>query len=852
MAKIPRARIIFLICAMSAFAMASAGTFSYRFNSTPLPKAIQRIMANHPELDINFIYNELENYSTSASVHADNAYDALRQTIGLNPVTVVKSKNTYYVEALQHGKYVYTGRAVGTGGEPVVAGTVLLLAPKGSTVITYGITDSEGRFKIPCDRSNVIGKLTCMGYKPKIKSFSSFAVGDVVMSDMPVNLKAVTVTGEQMRTYSDRNVYRPTQRQKNTAMDAIDLLRRMAIPQINIKMSDNSVETADGRPVAIFIDYTRATAEELKGLRTGDVRRVEFSYSPSDPRFMGETNVVNFILQSYQYGGYTKLMASESFFTGLQSDASVYSKFKYKSMTYDLFIQSCNSNHHHAGSSATSSYLLAGGAETAEWVDRTQTTTGSHYVENTLPVTFRATYDSENFQARNTLAFTYTDKPHDDNEGTVDFTSGLFSPSTYATEKSSDVKTVAYYGSFFFSFPRRFTLAVYPAASYTGNVQNFCYTTNETSIINNAREKATDLNLDALLSKNLGNGHYLYLSGFGGRTDYRVNYSGDYPAYDRLMAAFAGGTVKYGFYTDNVSADARIGVRYQHSRTNAFVEKEFYPFGDISFGWSPNRHHSINLYLNYSKESIPDNGKSPNVLQENEVLYYRGNPNLRCSHMFSTSLNYSWSATSWLRISPYVSFLGLVDRWTPVYSPYGNGRAILRSYENNGDHLWTSMGISATATFFDGNLQIQLMPRQDFYHATGTLPVNYNPFILVSSVQYYMGNFYFSGYFNSPLTSLWSNYDTIIKTRSSLKLEAGWSKSDLNIRLAVVNPFRTSWDYSTTRCQYEYYKDRMTNYDPQTHFSLQLSVAYTFGYGKKVNHGDEVGGAGTGSSAILK
>lgn len=102
------ARIIMLLIAMSAIVMANAETFSYRFNSTPLPKAIQRIMENHPTLDINFIYNELENYNTSATVHADNAYDALRQTVGLNPVTVVKAKNTYYVEALQHGKYVYT------------------------------------------------------------------------------------------------------------------------------------------------------------------------------------------------------------------------------------------------------------------------------------------------------------------------------------------------------------------------------------------------------------------------------------------------------------------------------------------------------------------------------------------------------------------------------------------------------------------------------------------------------------------------------------------------------------------------------------------------------------------------
>ena len=154
-----------LICAMSAFVMANAETFSYRFNSTPLPKAIQQIMENHPTIDINFIYNELENYNTSAAVNADNVYDALRQTIGLNPVTVVKSKSTYYVEALQHGKYVYTGRAIGFDNEPVVAATVMLLAPKDSTVLTFAIADEEGRFRIPCDRTDVIAKLSCLGYK---------------------------------------------------------------------------------------------------------------------------------------------------------------------------------------------------------------------------------------------------------------------------------------------------------------------------------------------------------------------------------------------------------------------------------------------------------------------------------------------------------------------------------------------------------------------------------------------------------------------------------------------------------------------------------------------------------------
>lgn len=846
------ARIIMLICAMSAFIMASAETFSYRFNSTPLPEAIRRIMENHPDLDINFIYNELESYTTSATVDAGNAYDALRQTIGLNPVTVVKAKGTYYVEALQHGRYVYSGRAIGRDGVPVAAATVLLLAPKDSTVLTYGIADADGRFKIPCDRTGVVVKLYCLGYKTKYVDCRSFALGTIVMDENAVRLGEVKVGGDGALLYSDRNVYLPTQRQKNTAMDAIDLLRRMAIPQIVVKLAGNSVETTDGRSVAIFIDYARASAEELKGLRTGDVRKVEFSYSPSDPRFMGEMNVVNFIMQKYEYGGYTKLSADESFFTGLASDVSVYSKFKFKSMTYDLYAESRNINNHHTGSSGTSSYLLSPDGETPFWAQRKQTLTGSHYVENTVPVTFRASFDSENFQMKNTVGFTYTATPENDNDGTVGFSPELFKPSVYTTEKNSDVKTVSYYGMFYFTFPRRYNLSVYPSASYTLNNQKSLYTADKTVIRNNAREKANDLNIDATLRKDLGKDHYIYLSGFGGRTEYRVRYSGDYPASDRLMSAFAGAALKYGYYTNSVSADFRAGLRYQYNKTNNLVEKELYPFGTVNVGWSPSRSHSLNLTLNYSKETIPDNGKSPNVLKENELLYYRGNPDLSSSHMFSTSVSYSWNALSWLRISPYARFLGLFDRWTPVYSSYDNGHAILRSYDNNGNHLWTNFGISATASFFDNNLQIQLMPRQDFYHANGSVPVSYNPFIFLGAIQYYLGNFYFSGFFNSPLTSLWSNYDTIIRSKSTFEVEAGWSKSDLNVRLTVSNPFRTSWEYSTTESKYDRYADNMTNYDTNAHFSLRLSVAYTFGYGKKLQRGDEVGGAATGSSAILK
>ena len=128
---------------------AIASSYTYTFRNTPISEAIVRISKDHPEINISFIYRELDNYRTSARIHTDDAYDALRHAIGLNPISVIKDGDHYYIEAFQHGKFSYSGRAVSGNGEPVTAATVMLIAPKDSTVITYGITDRSGRFVIP-------------------------------------------------------------------------------------------------------------------------------------------------------------------------------------------------------------------------------------------------------------------------------------------------------------------------------------------------------------------------------------------------------------------------------------------------------------------------------------------------------------------------------------------------------------------------------------------------------------------------------------------------------------------------------------------------------------------------------
>ncbi len=665
-------------------------------------------------------------------------------------------------------------------------------------------------------------------------------------------LDEVVVNAKLNTTDASGVYFIPSSNQKNSAQNGIDLLRRMALPQIKVSLTDDNVTTNTGEVVTIYINYTKASAEELEGLKTSDVRKVEYFYSPSDQRFMGERNVVNIIVQPYVYGGYTKLSLAEKFFIGLSSIASVYSKFTYKNMTYDIFIGSSNFNNHHNSIESNSQYLLPNYENNYFWINRLQQPENSRFAKNILPVSFRASYSKKCFQMKNTVAFTFQDTPHSYAEGLLYFSPEIWQPQDYTSSSSSKVRTLSYNGNFNCNLPNQYYLTITPKVSYSHNNQNYRYASDESIICNIAKEDSYSASVMAMGRKIFADVHYLFIRGFGGYSNYKVNYFGSTVFTDRIKESYAGGSVQYGYYTDRISADMLLGIRGEWNTTDSQYDTEIYPFVSANIGWSPNQKHSLNLSLSFSKEPMSSNLKSPNILKENEMMYYCGNPNLKNSPNFIVNLGYNWIPNNWLQISPFVQFFGIFDRYVPIYSPYMDGNAILRKYENDGNHYRTQIGVAVTANLLNGNLQLQVMPSQFLYKSTGYYKMQYNPFALSCSVIYYLGNYYVSGFYEMKNRTLWTNSGTIYKDRSQLQFSAGWSKSELNIRIGIVNPFRTSWIYSSKDLSSPVYKEHVTSYGTTAHFNLNFSITYTFGYGKRVTRNNEIGEQSNASSAILK
>lgn len=317
----------------------------------------------------------------------------------------------------------------------------------------------------------------------------AFAQTEAQDSIKTKELGEVVVEAQMQRINAEVSTYIPMARQKNAAQNAVSLLSMMSIPQISVDPVSQAVQTAHGQNVSIFIDYLPATTEDLSGMKTQDVKKVEYFMHPSDARFQGTKYVINFVMQKYEWGGYTKLNANKWFGVN-RTEGSVYSKMAYKRMTFDIFADETYLTNKHIGQNLAENYRFTDlYGEGPQSVVRKSETESSHYSNNSNNVSFRALYNTSSIQVSNRIAYSLTDIPHNDVNSRLTYSTDLFPTSNSSTIASSRDWAIKYNGDYFFKLSQQFALNIETTYTYGNNKSDSHYsTTNRLSIINNAKE----------------------------------------------------------------------------------------------------------------------------------------------------------------------------------------------------------------------------------------------------------------------------------------------------------------------------------------------------------------------------
>lgn len=236
--------IIILICCL-AFAGVQAQKITREYNNVPLNDALRQLNELSEKYNISFLYNELEDFRITTSIHHKTVPEAIRQMIGFYPIRMTVEGREIVVECPQQADSRYKGTIIDEQGHPIAYANIALLSPNDTTLITGGVSNESGFFVIPCARQPVLARISFVGYKTGYVMLNTRNVGSIKLKPETIMLNGVKVTGERIVSGTENGhlVYNmPILLQVFPADNAYDAL--ISIPGVNeIKRKDFVLRT---------------------------------------------------------------------------------------------------------------------------------------------------------------------------------------------------------------------------------------------------------------------------------------------------------------------------------------------------------------------------------------------------------------------------------------------------------------------------------------------------------------------------------------------------------------------------------------------------------------------------------
>jgi len=667
-------------------------------------------------------------------------------------------------------------------------------------------------------------------------------------------LNEVVVEGQMQNVKPGISTYYPESNQKKSAQDAIDLLSQMGMAQISVNPVSNSVLTLNGNTVSIYIDKQPASQAQLDALKPEDVKKVEYLVYPTDPRYQHKPYVVNFTMRRYEIGGYAKFTGKDNIMTGSGSGMA-YGKMAYKSMTYDLVVSDRYTDRHNQGSDRKQIFRFPEADGSLKEITRENVMDYSRLQRNNLGISFRAVYGTEKISISNTVSLDATNRPRLNTEGSVIFTPDIYSQSDYSSTASSNVIYPTWTGNFYFDIGHGYQLNAVTQLQYQHTTSNSTYRgAGETAIVNNARDKAMLGQLMVQLNKNINDRNTVDVQAYYVVNHDKVDYLGSTRSTDRFRQIAYGALAGYSYNAEKFYGRFEGGIIGEQNKIDNTTMSDILPLFNLNMQYVFNDKNSLNFSANYNCNFVDQSDKTSTILQENELLYKTGNPDLKNTRWGAADLQYTWLPNNRFQIAASGGWSQYFDRPVPMFTPTGPDGMMLRSIVNSGDCRNFDVGVSFTARLFKRSLVLQLQPRMWFGKLTGIYNDSYNYLMVSASATYYFKPFYASLYYSTADRGLvqYSLNETFTRGKSLYQFKLGWRNKNWNISVAAVNIFRKSWIDQTSSLKSEYFDQYNTVYNSSSHRCIRLTASYTFSFGKKIKRGDEIQPITSSGSAIRK
>jgi len=277
-----RLRYIMLLAGLMSLSIQTiyAQRITRSFRNTSMSEALTILAKSTKDYRINFMYDELEDFTVTTSIVKRTAPGAIRQIMGFYPMKMTIDGGNIFVECTQKTPTKMIGRIVDAHRRPVDFANVALLNVRDSSLINGGVTNENGQFVIPCGARKAIVRVSCVGYHTAVDTYNTGKIGSITLKEATMNLQKVMVKAVRPRTKLTHGGFQ-TQVQGTLLSDVgmvSDLLKQ--VPRVRVNADGGCSVFGKGTP-EIYINGRKVTdTKELQHLSSKEVKNVDVITNP--------------------------------------------------------------------------------------------------------------------------------------------------------------------------------------------------------------------------------------------------------------------------------------------------------------------------------------------------------------------------------------------------------------------------------------------------------------------------------------------------------------------------------------------------------------------------------------------
>lgn len=671
-------------------------------------------------------------------------------------------------------------------------------------------------------------------------------------------LKEVVIEGRSQRVIDNGVEFIPSKRVKKMAIDAFHILSLMNVPQLDVTPGSTKIKTFSGQDVVLFIDYVLASDEDLQGIRTEDIVKIEVLKYPGDPRFQGYANVVNFIMRKYEWGGYTKITANGAVISKDEVSGLLYSVLSMKNWRLDANVSGAMTHEDNGAVYEKSTFRdIFIGNEHYDEISRTERS-GEDFLKqtNSQSASLRAMYTTNSSQMIHLISFYRSGNPHTYCKSNVAYSDNLFTSSSSEDKLSGQTISPSVSGDYYFKLSDKDVIQASWKFAYGSIRRNSVYQVDlMPSIVNINRESSFVPNANFAYARNFSHNNSLTTSLITYNSIFNTEYSGSYAGVQKMLSSENLLLLEYRqSWQCGLHMFSRLGASYVHSRLNG---------ENILRQWNPR----LGMQLHYNIDSRNmvslegwwgNNHPSPSIcntalVQSNELLWLQGNPDLRNTTFVTAIASYIFLPTNKLNMAASMDYYGYLDKVTDQYYDLAGHDGLVRKKINSGDFHRLAANISANLKLLNNSLSLRAVCKYIFCKSTGIDAQTLNCVSANFQANYYFKNFSFMLYYSTPFQSLpWYAGGMRLGYKSKYGLMINYAVGDFKAGLTLHNVFARDF-----KCYYDFDSERYSMHgwnvsSDNPGRTIELTLSYTLPYGKKINRNFELNTGSATESAILK